>query len=66
LWIYGGLDETQPTKLSIERLQGLIDGGKTNFAYWLNSAARHADFAASRPFFEAMTRWMLERAGSTT
>jgi hypothetical protein len=64
LWIYGGRDETQPTKLSIERLQGLIDGGKGNFAYWLNSAAHHADFEASRPFFDGMKRWMLEQVGA--
>lgn len=61
LWIYGGQDETIPVALSIERLQGLIHQGRSNFAYWLNSAAHHADLQNSRPFIAAMARWMIER-----
>lgn len=63
LWIFGRRDETHPVALSIERLQGLIDQGKTNFSYWLDSAAHHADLQNSRPFLDAMNRWMLERVG---
>jgi pimeloyl-ACP methyl ester carboxylesterase len=60
LWVYGGRDETLPVALSIERLQGLIDQGQVNFAYWLDSAARHFDLQNSRPFLQATTQWMLE------
>lgn len=62
LWIYGGQDRSLPVALSVSRLQALIDGGRRNFAYWLNSSANHDDFDNSRPFLGAVTTWMLERA----
>lgn len=65
LWIFGGRDETHPVKLSVARLQGLIDEGKNNFAYWLNSAGHHFDLQNCQPFLAAMMRWMEEQTAPT-
>jgi pimeloyl-ACP methyl ester carboxylesterase len=63
LWIYGGRDPTLPVALSIERLQGLIDGGSQHFSYWLDSSAGHdMDLEVSSPFIQAMMRWMADHA----
>lgn len=66
LWIYGGRDTTLPVALSVERLQGLIDEGQTNFVYWLNSAAGHDmnQQPENRPLIGAMMEWMLEQGSS--
>lgn len=65
LWIYGGRDPTLPVALSVERLQGLINEGQANYAYWLNSAAGHDmnQQPKNRPIIEAMLQWMRQQAG---
>lgn len=64
LWIYGGRDPTLPVALSVERLQGLINEGQANYAFWLNSAAGHDmnQQPENRPIIGAMMEWMLQQA----
>lgn len=63
LWVYGGKDNGRMVQLSIDRLKALIDGGRANFSYWLNSAAGHDDFGANPWFMNAATHWILAQTG---
>lgn len=64
LWIYGSADTNVPVRLSMERLQGLIDAGHTEYETRLNEGGGHdIDFSrdADRVMFRGMIEWMLAR-----
>lgn len=65
LWLFGGRDPHVPVELSVQRLQGLIDGGRKNFAYRVYPEEAH-DLADSskQASFVAMIDWIKQIAAS--
>ena len=61
LWIFGARDRSIPVELSIERLEQLIAGGKSNFQYRLVPDGGHSLSYPDRATLE----WMRQRAYET-
>jgi pimeloyl-ACP methyl ester carboxylesterase len=60
LWIFGTEDVVVAPALSIERLQGLIDAGQTQFEYYMNEDGEHdLNLELDRAVFDGMVTWML-------
>jgi pimeloyl-ACP methyl ester carboxylesterase len=63
LWMFGGKDDTLPVSLSIERLEGLVDAGQTNFEYRLDPDGGHGlKLPDDEPRVEEMIAWMKQQA----
>jgi len=70
LWLWGGVDKSQPVTIDAENLQTLIDSGKTNFAYQIFPNADHGltisphglfaeiPYSPGLVFYPVLTKWL--------
>lgn len=65
LWLFGGRDPHVPVELSVRRLRGLIDQGRSNFEYRVFPEESHdlAD-SADQASFVAMIDWIKQVASA--
>ena len=65
LWLFGARDPWLPIELSVQRLQGIIDEGKSNFRYEVFPDDGHNLADSSRqPSFTAMIDWIKQVTSS--
>lgn len=65
LWVFGGQDKSIPVKQSVERLDELIDGGKSTFAYMLYpDIGRNLDLTQNAEAYEFIKSWIADTATS--
>jgi pimeloyl-ACP methyl ester carboxylesterase len=70
LWLWGGVDKSQPVTYGAENLQSIIDSGKTNFSYQIFPNADHGltasphgvlvevPYSPGIVFYRALTEWL--------
>lgn len=65
LWMFGGRDDSIPVGLSVERLEGLVRGGRENFQYRVFPEEGHNLLDSPRQeSLRYLVEWLSERAGA--
>jgi pimeloyl-ACP methyl ester carboxylesterase len=64
LWIFGGLDNSIPVGLSIERLSRIIENGQSNFEFKYYATQGHSLTDEDRAGFSYLVEWILRQTKS--